>query len=216
MKTRGTISLVFDDGYQEVYDTVLPLLARYNIRGVFAVPLRVDMIAEQPIAPLTKWQQAAKKHGHEIAAHGITHTNMTTLSSSELTDELQKPAKEIPATTLVYPGGARDESVMNAAKKCYTAARSVIRGYETIPPKNAMALRTINFSKRNFSPLKANIHAMRAFLQDVWLIETYHMVSNSVSPLTHSALIDELEAHLDFISSLPVRIVPIQEVMSTL
>jgi len=215
MKKRGLITLVFDDGYQTVYDEVLPLLAFYNIHAVFAVPLQPkdSEIVGEKIAPVQDWIIAAKKYGHEIAAHGITHTSLTSLSHDELTGELNTPAHQLEATTIVYPGGAHNDHVVASAKQFYTAGRTVLHGLETIPPKNTMRLQTINFTKRNFSVLRANIHALRAWGQNKWLIETYHMVSKNVSPLTHSVLIDELDAHLDFITSLPVRIATIRDIV---
>jgi peptidoglycan/xylan/chitin deacetylase (PgdA/CDA1 family) len=218
MKTRGVITLVFDDGYQRVYDEVLPLLASYNVRAVFAIPLTVDqdMIAGEKIVSSKKWLTAAKKHHHEIAAHSITHTNLTTLSATELKKELTLPSQELKATTIVYPGGAHNDAVVTKAKEVYSAGRTVLHGLESLPPKDMMRLSTINFTKKNFSVVRANIRALQAWLQSKWLIETYHMVSDTMSPLSHSALLDDLDAHLDFITSLPIKVSTIQEVTKSL
>ncbi len=215
MKPRGAITLVFDDGYQAVYDQVLPLLARYGVHAVFAVPLQSSdgKIAGHAIASVQDWQKAAKKDGHELAAHGISHKSFASLSPAELEKELEEPKKTLSATTLVYPGGAHNDHVVSMAKKHYTAGRTVLYGLETLPPKDPMRLHTINFTKRNFSVARANIHALRALLQNKWLIETYHFVSNSPSSLMHSTLSSDFEAHLDFITSLPIRIDTMQEIL---
>lgn len=213
MKNRGVITLVFDDGYQAVHDEVLPLLAQYNVRAVFAVPTKIDTIAGEKVAPHSAWLSAAKKYDHEIAAHSVHHNNLTTLSDSDLLEELKNPAHELSAKTLVYPGGAHNDHVVDAAKKFYTAGRTVLHGLESLPPANPMRLHTINFTKKNFSVVRANIHALRACIQNKWLIETYHMVSPQTSELKHSVLLSDLDAHLDFITSLPISIKTIQEVL---
>lgn len=215
MITRGVITLVFDDGYQAVYDEVLPLLEFYKIHAVFAVPLDPpdNKIAGERIAPVAQWLAAAKKHGHEIAAHSVGHTDLTILSPAKLEQELEMPATQLSAKTIVYPGGGHNNHVVDQAKKYYTAGRTVQYGLETLPPKDAMRLHTINFTKHNFSVLRANIHALRAFVQNKWLIETYHFVSTQNSNLVHSTLLNDLDAHLDFITSLPINIQTIQETL---
>lgn len=215
MKTRGAITIVFDDGYKAVYEEVLPLLREYTVRAVFAVPLKPtkQTIAGEEITPSEQWLAAAGRDGHEIASHGISHSNLTKLSDTALENELSTPAKTLRASTLMYPGGAHDDRVIDHAKKYYHAARTVLHGFNELVPKDPMRLATINYSKRNFSVVRANIHAFRALLQHTWLIETYHMVSKKHSSLMHSVLLDDLDAHLGFITSLPIKITTIKEML---
>lgn len=211
MKTRGALTLVFDDGYTTVYEEVLPLLHQYGVRAVFAIPLKVQEIAGEAITSPQEWLSVAARDGHEIVAHGITHKSFTTLSDRELIHELSEPAETLRTSTLVYPGGAHDDRIVNIAKKHYTAARTVVYGFNNLRPQDPMRLKTINFSKRNFSVARANIHALRALFQNKWLIETYHIVSKRRSTRMHSVVLDDLQAHLDFITSLPIKITTIEE-----
>lgn len=215
MKNRGAITLVFDDGYKSVYEEVLPLLRQYKVRAVFAVPLNTpeNTLAGETITSYKEWLACAARDGHEIAAHGITHRDLTTLSEIELHEELLGPAEALQATTLVYPGGAHDDRIIHAAKKYYRSGRTVLYGLNERFPKDPMRLKTINFTKRNFSVLRANLRALQALLQNKWLIETYHMVSKKTSTLNHSVLLDDLNAHLDFITSLPIKIGTIGDIL---
>jgi peptidoglycan/xylan/chitin deacetylase (PgdA/CDA1 family) len=215
MNARGAITLVFDDGYEAVYQEVLLLLRHYGVRAVFAVPLHApsNMLMDQPITSYDTWLAAAARDGHEIAAHGVSHTDLTTLSDAELFKELSEPSEVLRTGTLIYPGGAHNETVVDAARKYYVAARTVLHGFNAMKPEDPMRLRTINFSTRNFSIPRANIHALRALLQNTWLIETYHYVSNQPSSLTHSTRLHDLDAHLSFITSLPIRIATIEEML---
>ena len=173
MGTRGTITLVFDDGYQAVYDDVVPLLEGAQLPGVFAIPLTAPAgKATPPTASAAAWRPLADR-GHELAAHSVSHTDLTQLADHELDRELREPAETLGATTLVYPGGAFDDRVVRTAKRYYEAARTTTWGFETVPPHDSMRLKTVNYSKRNWSLLKANARVLWAWLTGAWLIETF-------------------------------------------
>ncbi|MBI3255378.1 MAG: polysaccharide deacetylase family protein [Candidatus Andersenbacteria bacterium] len=215
MKTRGHITFVFDDGYEAVWQHVLPLLKEHNIPAVFAIPLENKSIANETGAPMRAWQQWQEVGSqHEIAAHSVTHRDLTSLSPSELQTELRAPAQTLMATTLVYPGGGFNEEVTQEASKHYTAGRTVKRGFETIPPAHPMALKTFNFSRRNFSVTKANALALYAWATDKWLIETYHIVDTAPHQDIHSLPLALFAKHLAFVAHLPIAKITIQEALS--
>ncbi|OGY37027.1 MAG: hypothetical protein A3E36_00345 [Candidatus Andersenbacteria bacterium RIFCSPHIGHO2_12_FULL_45_11b] len=213
---RGILTLVFDDGYKDVYDAVIPLLKKYRIRAVFAVPLSPmnTRIENEVVESVDHWQKTAEQEGHELAAHGITHHNLTTLSHTQLIEELAVPVKQLSAQTLVYPGGAYNDNVLTEAKKLYRAARTVKFGLESIPPLKPFELKTINYTKKNFSLARANLYALVAYLQNKWCIETFHMIRNRHSAMKHAVSLDDLEAHLDFIASIPISTLPIRNVIN--
>ncbi len=213
---RGVITLVFDDGYRQVFSNVVPLLERLAVPAVFAVPLNGNGLEQKTKRRLQPWPSwlALKNAGHEIAAHSVTHRDLTTLKAQELADELAAPVQALQATTLVYPGGAHNEAVRAAAGKYYQAARTVKRGFESLPPTDAMQLKSFNFSKRNFSVWRANCLAVWAWLTNSWLIETYHMVDDHDRELVHSIATADLARHLKFVRKLPVAIKTITEVMA--
>lgn len=215
MKTRGAISLVFDDGYEEIISDVLPLLKKYNIRATIAVPINTEKIEHSEgvtFASFEDWKNICAKNGHELAAHGLNHVALPSLSEEELTEELKTSHERTSSTTLVYPGGAFDERVKNIAKQYFSAARTTLWGLEDLKPKDRYALKTINATKNNFAVWKWNIMALRAFVENKWLIETYHRVNNETTDI-HNVSIQNLEAHLKFISRLPIVINAIEEII---
>lgn len=212
---RGIVTLVFDDGYQEIYDSVVPLLNEYKIPAVFAVPLegnRVEASENRAVAPWELWMSLSDQ-GHEIASHGITHTSLPKLSPEALDRELKEPAQALHAATLVYPGGGVNDIVVERAKKYYQAARTVKRGFEALPPEDPWHLKTFDYTRRNFSILKANMRAVQAVIKGAWLIETYHMVSNHDVDMTHSVPLDAFINHLAFLKRLPIQFKTIAQVM---
>lgn len=215
MKSRGIITLVFDDGYKDVYEQVVPLLNFYNIKAVFAIPLTPEhsKVSGHAVADVAAWKAIAKRDGHELAGHGTSHNSFTGMPESQLDEELQQSHLVTGATTLVYPGGAYNSHVINATKKYFASARTVKFGLESIPPKKPFELKTIDYTKKNFSLLKANAYAVKAYLQNKWLIETFHMVSSKYSSLKHFVYLNDLESHLDFVTSLPVQIKTISQII---
>jgi peptidoglycan/xylan/chitin deacetylase (PgdA/CDA1 family) len=215
MSPRGAITFVFDDGYESTYTNVLPLLHQYNFPGVFALPLKTEKLQTQEnrqIRPYEKWQDI-QKHGHELAAHSITHADLTKLEPKDLTHELTVPARTLPATTLIYPGGAHNDNVVEEAKKIYSAARTVRKGFESLPPQNPWQLKTYNFTRKNFSAAKANLLALLAFLTNSWLIETFHIVDNEEKEKTHAVSEDDFAAHLAFVQRLSIQVATIAQII---
>lgn len=210
---RGVITLVFDDGYQAVYEHVLPLLDELHMPAVFALPLNTAALAATVSEPLRPWQEwlSVQNKGHEIAAHGIIHIDLRQLPPAELAKELKIPRDTLSATTLVYPGGAVNNSVAVAAKKYYRAARTTMYGFATIPPADPMLLKTVDYTRDNFSVFKANTRALWAALTGRWLIETYHVVDKKISNMHHSVHFDDLKKHLEFICRLPINVKTINE-----
>lgn len=211
MPTRGAVTIIFDDGYTKVFETVVPLLTRYRIPGVFAVPLDNMAIERTEQRPVTAWSdwKTIEVSGHEIAAHSVSHRDLTGLDDTELDIELREPEHALGATTIVYPGGAHDERVVAAAQKHYRAGRTVVKGFEDMDPVDPLRLKSYNFTQKNFSVWKANALVAWAYLTNRWLIETYHMVDDP--DLVHSVPLAQFQKHLDFIKHLPIATQTIKE-----
>lgn len=216
MVKRGLITFTFDDGYEAVYRNALPILDKYNFKGVFAIPLNYQKLEQTEGAKVRPWTDwlPIRERGHEIAAHSVNHVNLTTLSPGQLDQELKEPHEKLNATTLVYPGGAFNDNVATTANKYYAAARTVVRGLETVPPRNPMQLKSYNWTRNNFSVAKANLLALWAYLTNSWLIETFHMVDDNDAKLVHTVREVDLDKHLQFVSKLPVYVRTIQETVS--
>jgi len=214
MKQRGAISLVFDDGYKEIISDVLPLLQKYNVKATIAVPVNTESVAHSSgatIAPLNDWKDICAKNGHELAAHGVNHVPLPSLSDENLNEELKTSHEGTLSDTLIYPGGAFDERVKKAAAQYFSSARTTIWGMESLQPDDSYALKTINATKNNFAIWKWNTMALWAAIENKWLIETYHRVNNGTDDL-HNVHLAKLETHLKFINLLPVKIGTIQEI----
>lgn len=214
MATRGIISFVFDDGYELVWQNAVPLFRQHRLPAVFAIPLDGKKLEKTEQRAVRPWQQwlPLKEEGFEIASHSVTHPNLKKVSDEQLDYELVESVKALGATTLIYPGGAVDDRVAQAAARHYTAGRTVHYGFEKKRPNNPMMLKSYNFSRNNFSVMKANALALWAFMTDTWLIETYHMVDDHDADMVHTVKTRDLARHLAFVARLPVEVKTIQAV----
>lgn len=94
------VAFTFDDGFEECYTTIAPLLEKYNCRGAFFINAnyissglsyqnqfneRTKTYTKKPML----WEQVIDLHkrGHVIGSHTLDHVNMAELLENEL--ELQ-------------------------------------------------------------------------------------------------------------------------------
>jgi len=91
------IALTFDDGFEECYQVVAPVLSKFNVNAAFFVNANyIESTNEyqkgfnERIATFTKkpmsWQQVTELHknGHLIGSHSLDHFNMANLSKEKL------------------------------------------------------------------------------------------------------------------------------------
>lgn len=95
------IAFTFDDGFEECYTVIAPLLEKYNTRGAFFINANyIDSTPEyqkdfnERVAITTKrpmtWQQIEDLHrrGHLIGSHNLDHTNFALLESQEMEKQI--------------------------------------------------------------------------------------------------------------------------------
>ncbi|HEX2879972.1 MAG TPA: polysaccharide deacetylase family protein [Polyangiaceae bacterium] len=80
---RKAVALTFDDGPTSLTPEYLRVLDQLGVRATFFVIGKA--CTEYP-----HLVRAIASHGHQLANHGYTHRRFTTLSSSELEQELQR------------------------------------------------------------------------------------------------------------------------------
>ncbi len=132
---EGMVTFSFDDGFRSTYEVGLPILDKAGIKSTQAIITKSFSDPEYVTKAETKsmWQR-----GHEIASHTRTHPDLTTLSRKRLSAEVLGSRIDLlalgitPVTTLVYPYGEYNTTVINTAKSAgYTGARAVQDGYNT-------------------------------------------------------------------------------------
>ncbi len=159
------ILLTFDDGYQSWIDICVPVLKRYNLRGLFFVnsglldisdsPTQVaaymrEHLLISPKVPLT-WEgaQTLVQEGHTIGGHSVNHYNLAVLGQHDLEREIIDDKKKIEAklSTIIvdfaYPFGQkkhRSTKVLQLLRHAgyssvYTAETGFAEGLEDEIPR---------------------------------------------------------------------------------
>lgn len=147
-----TVALTFDDGYVNVAEEAIPLLAEHGLPATIFIPTafvgktnewaRKDH-HQTPELPLLDWEAlgSLSEQGISIGSHTRTHQHLTELPRAELVDELAGAARDIaerlgvPANGLAYPYGSVSNGVCRAAEDVHRwACTTSFRELGTDPP----------------------------------------------------------------------------------
>lgn len=115
LRDKKLVMLTFDDGHQEHYTAVLPILNRFNFKGVFFIPTVIinkrGYLSEDEIAALSN-------AGHEIGAHSHDHPDMRQLSDSAYILQIHWAGHRLeqltgtPIRSFAYPYGLWNEKLI--------------------------------------------------------------------------------------------------------
>lgn len=117
------VILTFDDGYEDNYTELFPLLQKYNAKAtIFVIPKYIGaehkMTAEQI-------QELARSGLVSIQSHTYSHGNLSTMDEETLIYEMQQSQTYLAALTghvpyvVCYPEGTRSELSIEVAGRYY-------------------------------------------------------------------------------------------------
>jgi peptidoglycan/xylan/chitin deacetylase (PgdA/CDA1 family) len=214
------ITITFDDGWETVYTQALPVLQKYGFHSTqYVITGTLDDHGYMSEAQL----KSMKASGHEIAAHTVTHPDLTTLTDSQLDKEL-KDSKDIigkdfgTTQDFTSPYGAYNAHTLQEIGKFYRSQKNA----EGDPSANE--LESINV-KSSFSALNiksysvrdsTTIYDLQKLVEDAqkhngWLVLTYHQIDYSKE--NYSVNPQEFEKQIKYLSSLNVRSAPMGQVL---
>lgn len=162
------IILSFDDGYQDFYDNVFPLLQKYNIKVVAYI---IAGFLDKPNF-MYSWEiQNLEKSGLvEIGAHTVNHAYLKGLSKSTAEYEIRQSKAMLenligqPVISFAYPSGAFDLQAEKLVKDAgFKTSVSTVPGIEVsgknryflyrIRPGNRMGDELLRYLEQNsFNP----------------------------------------------------------------
>ncbi|HUT77617.1 MAG TPA: polysaccharide deacetylase family protein [Polyangia bacterium] len=146
-----TVAVTFDDAYRSVLDLAAPILRRLGIPGTVFVPTAfagseqamawpgIDQWGggpyEDELVPMS-WDELGRlaDDGWEIGSHTRTHPRLPELDRDALHEELQNSRTECearlstPCTSLAYPFGDHDATVVEAARGAGYSAAGALAG----------------------------------------------------------------------------------------
>ena len=131
----NTVALTFDDGYEDNYTTMFPLLEKYD--ACATIFLITEFIGREGYLDWEQVGEMAASGRVKFASHTNTHQNLAGLDEEPLKRELGDsrdalnavPAEACLSAVLSYPNGAENRAVRAAAgregfRRCYIATAS--------------------------------------------------------------------------------------------
>lgn len=125
-KEKNSVILTFDDGYEDNYTQMFPLIKKYNVK------VTVYMIAYKIGMPnyLTREQirEMSDSGLVQFGSHTLDHPSLTSLDADGVREQFQGSnwlISEItgkPVTTVAYPSGRYNEMIMDVAREYYSFA----------------------------------------------------------------------------------------------
>jgi peptidoglycan/xylan/chitin deacetylase (PgdA/CDA1 family) len=130
------VVISFDDGYPSQSTTARSVLAKHHWPGVLFVELKNVDSSETGFT--TKMVKKMLASGWELGSHTLTHPDLTTISASQLEDEVAGSKEQIsekfgvPIDFFCYPAGKFNATVVAAVKDAgYIGATTVEDGIAT-------------------------------------------------------------------------------------
>ena len=127
------IVIIFDDGYEDNYLNLFPLLKKHQVKAVISIlgdrTLRQnewDIPKGDPAVPLLNDAQVlemAESALVEFGAHSMTHQRLTEASSDEIRRQVEDSKKSLesllekPVLSFTYPYGSVNEAVKQAVRE---------------------------------------------------------------------------------------------------
>lgn len=197
---RPLVSLTFDDGWTSIHDNGLPIMKAHGV--VSTQYLVSSFLDSEPDYMTTAQVRDFITAGHQIGSHTFTHPDLTTLSGSSLTTELNGSKNKLSRSfgaisDFASPYGAYNASVITAIRKYYRSHRSVDVGY------NGRDFDVYNIKVQNIestTTLADVTHwVATAKATGTWLVLVYHQVDSSgdqysVTPANLDAQITAIQA----------------------
>jgi peptidoglycan/xylan/chitin deacetylase (PgdA/CDA1 family) len=217
---RGLVSISFDDGWTNQYTNAAPLLKKYGLVGTYNIIS--GELADQPDYMSAAQVKALYASGNEIASHSVTHPDMTTLTSAQLTSQMSQSQTTLqnllgaPVTDFAYPYGAYNNATLAEGSKYYQTQRTVNGGLNTKDNLNLTQLKIYEVDS-NISQAQVKGWVDAAIAQKSWLILVFHEVAVTPSDPT-DALYDtqpaDMDAELAYIKSTGIAAVTMHQAVT--
>ena len=210
---QGMISFTFDDGWASAYQNAYPLLDKYGIKGTeYAVE---DTIGDSADGFMTSTQLLdLQNRGYEIEGHTKTHVDLSTINSTQLTDEVVNSKSDLEAmgintiTSFDYPYGVYSTAIEQVVKNSgYLGARTSDAGYvqKGDDPYLLKAMTIMNTT--SVSQIEQWIDSANA--NKTWLVLVIHQVDDLGNPYDISP--SNLSQVVDYVHQSGIKTVRVSE-----
>lgn len=214
--TRGLVTLTLDDASQTQYLNGWPIMQKYGMRATFYMTTG-SLDGFWYMTP----QQISALHnaGNHIAAHTLTHPDLTTISADQLTHELADPQTYlqnlvgISVRDFASPYGLVNSNVLTQILKYYRSHRGVQEGFNTKANFNLANILVQNV-ENSTSAAQITTWVNEAKANNSWLVLVYHEVK--ANPDQWSTSPGQFDSHLNAIKNSGVTVSTLNQAINEL
>ena len=198
IQVQTVVSLTLDDQYEDQWLYAAPLIAAHNMTATYYV---ITSDSDVPFQCCMSWSQldTLQAQGNDIGSQTIDHPNLTTLTTTQMTQEICGSRQQMinhgvtDPQSFAYPFGSYNSTVEGVVQQCgfnnaragggiSTSNTTPSSPYvETIPPRDPYAIRTIavdGSGNMQLSDLESFVTAAAAH-GGGWLPITFHDVCDA-------------------------------------
>lgn len=216
---RALLTLTFDDGWEENVYTALPMMQEYGfLSNQFYATTFIEN-SELGITEALNRVRAFEQAGHEMGSHTITHPDLTTLNSADLSHELsysKSYLQSILEGSIDYfatPYGAYNSAVKAEIMANYTLHRTVDVGYNSKDNFDVTRLKVQNVLNTTTAAEVAG-WVEQAQREGTWLILVLHRVAPDAG--TYDTTPELFAAQLAAIDASGIEVVTISQALNEL
>jgi uncharacterized repeat protein (TIGR02543 family) len=223
--SHGILSITFDDGEANQYNTAWPIMQANGLVGTFYIvsdhvdPSGVDYMSYPQLLEV----QAA---GNEIGCHSKTHAHLNDLTTEELNNEIVVAKQELvnngcAITNFAYPYGEGfdNSTVHDLVAANYNSARKYVmdQGLQDIPFEyfDVSGYAAID----NASSMNMNITLLEQFADKVystpnsWGVVTFHNVFDDVDSIPESISTADFTTFCEYLKDKGIAVDTVQQAL---
>jgi peptidoglycan/xylan/chitin deacetylase (PgdA/CDA1 family) len=207
--SRGMVSLTFDDGWRSQYTNGLPLLNQFGMNATFYL---LTSTVDYPDYMTVAQMQALQSSGNEIAAHTVTHPDLTTLTAAAVDQELKDCQTSLRgwmgsgvAKNFATPYGSYNPAVVSQISTYYRSHRTVDEGYNSKDNFDIYHIKVQNILNTT-TPDQVGAWVDQAVKDHTWLVLVYHEVDTGLADPTYSVTPANFSTELNLIKAKGVAV----------
>lgn len=177
--TQSAVTLMFDDGELSTLTEAKPILDDFGIVGSAAIV--TDNLGESGFMNLADLKELVAR-GWEIVSHGLTHSDLTTMSERRMKRELQRSKQILEGygftiRNFALPFGAYNAAILSEGAKLYNSMRAYELGDN---PQGAFPYDIKVRSVVNTTTLaEVNEWLAKAAAEKRWDVLVFHSISET-------------------------------------
>ncbi len=211
---RSIISLTYDDFFNSMYDTLLPMFREKGFVGTIYLTTK-DLGLPDTMSP--EKLQEIHDYGFEIGGHTVNHPHLPFISSSEVDFELAQSKADIlafsgiTAKNFATPYGEYNDAIKDQIKSYYRSHRSVDVGYNTKDNFDILNIKAMSATNQT-TPETVLGWIDDAIADKAWLVMVYHDIVDNGGTWTNTPA--HMQTVIDGIASRGVTIKTVEDALN--